>query len=256
MTEPGSYTVVRAALLVLGGDLLRSSGPGRRRPWPGSRRSTGLDTMAMPPLALAACDLVGQDLLGLVLHRPVDGEDEVVALHRRDQLVLPDRDRAALRVLGERQLAGRAGEHACRTALETRQPLVVDVDRAEQRARHRPVGHGDRRLVEEGDARRARARPPCRPAATGDLAGQVAEPVVGTQLLLDGRRRPAPSTRRERGRLGRRVGHQLGIHEDRTSRARTWPARCGCGRRSSPIGRQRLGVHRLRRARRRGSGPG
>ena len=246
MTEPGSYTVVRAALLVLGATCLvvgswETSAMARISP------VDGFDTMAMPPLALAACTCSARICsVWYCIDRSIVSTMSS-PLTAGNQLVLADRDRAALRVLGQGELAGPTGEHAVVLLLETRQPLVVDVDRTEQGAHHRTVGHGDGRLVEEGDTGELERR-----HLVGQrerhLAGQVAEPVVRHHLLLDGGHVEAEHGR-EAGRLGRRVGHELGIHEDRL----LWH---GQGQLvvvavvdRSAISRQRLGVHGLGRAR-------
>ena len=179
-------------------------------------------------LGLGRRDLLGQDLLGLVLHRPIDGEHEVAAGHRRDELVLADGDRAPLRVLGQGELPRPPGQQRVVLRFEARQALVVDVDRTEQRGGGRSLGHDDGRLVEQIDPWKVELGDPVG-QLEGDLAGQVVELVVRAELRNQ-RVAVDVQERRQLPGLAERVGHQLRVGEHGLHRDASSPARRGCGR--------------------------
>ena len=150
--------------------------------------------------------------------RPIDGEHEVVALHRRHHLVIADRDRAAFRIAFEHQLARLAGELIAVRLLEARRPGVVDVDAAEDRARHVARRVVALRLLDQRDTLESERRD-LLGLLVGDLAGEIGESPFAAHLLLDVPRIEAED-RRDRGGLDVWVLDHGGIDEDGLCRLR------------------------------------
>src|SRR3546814_10503396 len=85
-------------------------------------------------LGSLGCDLRGQGPLGLVLHRSIDREHQVVTALGALELALPRRDGATLGVLLDDQLTRLTGEEVVVLGLQPGYAHAVDVDGAEHGA--------------------------------------------------------------------------------------------------------------------------
>ena len=190
-----------------------------------------------PTLGLHGLDLGHEQVLGHVLQVAVEGEHEVVAGRRGDQLVLSGRDRAPVLAPLPDQLAGLAGQHLVVGQLQPGGALAVGIGAADDAGRQVLAGLEPARLRVVADAGQVE-RPDLLGHRVVDLAGHVRElPLVG--------RRGAEQPAGQRVRLGGvevqhggegvggpgRVDDQPGVGPDRRLRDGDAPARSRCGRR-------------------------
>ena len=229
LTEPGSNTVVRARLLpgragrpALGGHL-------RGWPWRGSRRCAGSMTITVPPRAPIALDLVGEGLLGRVLHAAVDGEHEVVAGPGGDDVALAAAGSCGRS--GSRSTTSSPGSPVSTPSYCSSSPAGPTLSTltlpSTQRARS-PAGW-KRACSSRRWTPASASSSTCVGDVVGDLAGEVGELAVG------GRGRPASSaagTPEDGARAAAAASGSstCGGRPTPSAAAATGRGRCRCGR--------------------------